>query len=297
MSSIFYKIKLVWGNTQNPIDLLIYYFGIKKETTCKLKYDMGQFKLNPKNKYLLGRNVAVLDYLIKNNEHEKLEQFKNLVNSLNDEYIDINGIKFVDNVYSSVLWEYFLDFPYLDGELKGRTVIDIGANIGDTALHMANKGAFVHAFEPVPQIFKFAERNIEINSNLKKMIKLYNYAIGVDGFIDIFIESLEQNTSANSFIKSGEKIEVQSYSIETIMEKFSIKPDILKMDCEGAEYTIIENSDLSMFNKIILEYHQKFVGTPYNILVERLEEMGFNVIVEENSEFKKEDFGFIIATK
>lgn len=292
------NFRVIYNNTQNPIELFFYYMNIKKETECKLKYNMGKFNLNRTNKYLLGRNVVALDYLIKNNKKEKLEHFKNLIKSLDDEYADINGVKFYNDQNSGVFWEYFQEYPYLDVDLKNRTVIDIGANIGDSSLLIANEKAEVYAFEPVPMTFELAKKNIELNQNLKNRIHLYNLAIGdEDGTIEIFIESLEKSNTANSFIQTGEKIEVKCYTIETILKKFSITPDILKMDCEGAEYQIIEKSDLSMFNTIILEYHQKFVGISYKVLVEKLEEMGFNVEVLENSEYKKDEIGFIIANK
>ena len=283
--------------TKNPIELGLFYFNQKDEVTCYLKDDFGSFELNQENKYKLGASLFTIDEIKESNDDTKKELFKKFIESYNEEYLDVDGVKFHGGKNELVLYEYFSPCPYYD-DLNGRTVFDVGGNIGDTALFMAKEGATVYSFEPVPEIYQLAKKNIEINPDLKDKIHMFNYAIDdKDGEIELFMESMEKNPSISSFTKVGKKITVTSYSIESALKKFNIKPDILKMDCEGSEYNIVLNSDLSMFNRIILEYHEKFVGTPYNVLVERLEDMGFEVTVLKISQYKLNEFGFILAKK
>lgn len=67
--------------------------------------------------------------------------------------------------------------------------------------------------------------------------------------------------------------EVDMYSLETIMKKYGVNSGILKMDCEGCEYHLLEekNEIISKFSQIQIEYHYG-----YEKLVNKLNECGFN---------------------
>lgn len=80
------------------------------------------------------------------------------------------------------------------------------------------------------------------------------------------------------FNESDKKIEVEAITINDIINEFQIKPDVLKIDCEGCEVGIIKNSDLSMFSEIIMEYHTNFTSVPEETLIKILEKQGFNLI-------------------
>ncbi len=56
--------------------------------------------------------------------------------------------------------------------------MDIGGNIGDTALFFAKAGADVISFEPVKHLYDLAVKNVEINEDVKNKIILVNKAIG-----------------------------------------------------------------------------------------------------------------------
>ncbi len=246
----------------------------------------------------MGRVLYSIDQIETNNLNDKKEEFKNFLKQLDQEIISLNNVKFYNNEFSSILWEYFTDNPFLEGNFENRTVIDIGANIADTPLFLAQEGATVFAFEPVPETYEMGKENIELNPDLKNNIHMYNNAIsGENEFIKIYTETNEDSAGANSFIKTEKWIEIEAFTIKQIIEKFNIKPDILKMDCEGAEYSIIKKSDLSCFKKIMLEYHEKFVDIPYQVLVTDLEKMGFKVSVKSFHPYNLNEFGFIIATK
>lgn len=70
-------------------------------------------------------------------------------------------------------------------------------------------------------------------------------------------------------------MEVQVYSLNTIVRTFGIVNGVLKADREGCEYELFKTSTddtLSKFSQIILEYHYG-----YRELVRRLKEAGFKV--------------------
>ncbi len=128
---------------------------------------------------------------------------------------------------------------------KGNTIIDIGANIGAFCLQVWKYGRTI-AFEPEPHNFKILEMNIALN-NAK--IEIHNQAVGKKGF------SLIDNGSGHSQINRpvGSKVEV--VSLDDI--KFD-KCDLLKMDCEGGEYDIVEYTSDETWEKVdrlIGEFH------------------------------------------
>ena len=90
-------------------------------------------------------------------------------------------------------------------------------------------------------------------------------------------------TSASIFGQSGDKdvIRVECESLAGIMESFSLDfIDILKLDCEGAEYDILYNTPDVILNKIgsiAMETHQgNSKGESRADLESFLAEKGFN---------------------
>ncbi len=63
--------------------------------------------------------------------------------------------------------------------IKGRTVLDIGANIGNHTLYYLNEcnAQLVYSFEPVDDVFQFLKKNIEVN-HLSDKVHLVNAAVG-----------------------------------------------------------------------------------------------------------------------
>ncbi|QXJ31883.1 FkbM family methyltransferase [Saccharolobus shibatae] len=77
-------------------------------------------------------------------------------------------------------WGIFENFclKQYDIDVKDREVVDIGANVGDSAIYFAAKGASrVYAFEPLPSIYEVASQNVKIN-NVQNKITLINAAVG-----------------------------------------------------------------------------------------------------------------------
>ncbi|KZX16015.1 methyltransferase domain protein [Methanobrevibacter cuticularis] len=172
------------------------------------------------------------------------------------------------------------------GGKSDKVVIDVGANVGDSALFFANKGYNVIGFEPVHSFYEVALKNIKLNPNLEKRIKLINKGVS-DKKETIHINyNFVGDGGASSFGESLYECEVETLTIKDILNEFNIKnPYLLKMDCEGCENPIICNCDLSMFDKIIFEYHTILTGLCHEKLVDRLEKQGFKISkIEGNKE-------------
>lgn len=161
-----------------------------------------------------------------------------------------------------------------------KIVIDVGANLGDSSLFFAKKGFKVIGFEPLNEVYEIALENIKLN-NLEGKITLVNKGVGAKkGFIQLYYNDINSSLSATTTkpIKINTKKRVEVTTIDEIIKEYALENlFLLKMDCEGCEFEIISNSNLSMFKEIVFEYHTFLSGIKYNQLTDKLEKEGFNI--------------------
>ncbi|WP_428326208.1 FkbM family methyltransferase [Nitrosopumilus sp.] len=137
-------------------------------------------------------------------------------------------------------------------------IIDVGAHVGLFALYASQfcKKGKILCFEPVKENFQLLQENIKMNKLTN--ILLYNKAVSAkDEKIKIF---LDENDSAahNIFEKKDRFEEIESVSIQTIIEDNNLEECNIKLDCEGAEFEILKNlskNHIKIIKKICLEYH------------------------------------------
>jgi len=149
----------------------------------------------------------------------------------------------------------FEDYKFLNP--KDEVIIDIGANIGDSPIYFCVEGAKkVIALEPYPYTFKLLSENININGCTDKIIPL-NAGYGKDGLIRIdesFIPNISFDLKES---KDGKGRLINLYSLKTILSMFDVKDAVLKMDCEGCEYNLLNEDRYTIrrFKRIQIEYH------------------------------------------
>jgi FkbM family methyltransferase len=136
-----------------------------------------------------------------------------------------------------VMWEirndYDLDsIPFEEGDV----VVDIGAHVGVVSIYLAKKyGVECYAYEPVKENYDRLLGNIEGN----EVEEVYPKRLAVTGDgRDIKIQPTKGNSGGANIY--GEGVEVPSTTLEQIMDSVGGKVKLLKIDCEGAEYEIIE---------------------------------------------------------
>ncbi len=156
--------------------------------------------------------------------------------------------------------EIFMEDAYLTGlenELQENPIIvDIGANAGFFTIFAASvfKGARVLAYEPIPSNFAQLKRNKDVNPDAD--ITVFNEAVsGSTGFITLAYDPEDSFTTSASIIERNDgqdgRIEVPSIDITGLFEKMGIeKCDLIKIDCEGAEYEILYSCPDDTLNKI-----------------------------------------------
>jgi len=158
---------------------------------------------------------------------------------------------------------------------ENEIVVDIGANIGDSSIYFAlNRAKHVIALEPYPSTFNLAVQNIKVN-NLNDKITILNSGYGKASEI-VKVDEKRINTGSTILIPSNEGKEVKLYSLEMLINEFDIKDAVLKMDCEGCEYNILNEDDvvLKKFKRIVLEFHYG-----YKNIESKLKHAGFSTEV------------------
>lgn len=149
---------------------------------------------------------------------------------------------------------------------KGKIVLDVGANIGDTALYFASKGVkHVFALEPFSEPYKMLLNNIKRNQ-LASIITPIKKGVGFkDAILDVPFRAnasggnsitLRQENSSKSTYNNIETVE--TLSAKNLFEVTG-RVDLIKMDCEGCEYELLGCDDLLTKlspEKIYIEYHK-----------------------------------------
>jgi FkbM family methyltransferase len=202
-----------------------------------------------------------------------------------------NGTKFIlrnnfDDL--SVVNDVFITKPYhiyLQSIRQGGTVIDIGANIGAFSILAAkeNKQVKVYSLEPFPDNFKMLTNNIKIN-NLSNQISPIMCAVSSkNGFADMHISDSPLGHSICAK-KSSKHIKVETVSLTDFIRKNNLKRiDYLKVDCEGAEWAIVNSlskSDFAKIRRIALEYHEEYNLGKSEDIKKILERNGFVVYLK-----------------
>ncbi len=201
-------------------------------------------------------------------------------------YLLRNGIKIKtnDTVDSATIAVVFFKKDY--GTVQDHSlVVDIGANIGAYSLFSSATAAdsLTYALEPMPGTYRLFLENIRLN-NLEKKIIPFNAAIGgQSGRRKLFIQ---QGSPFNSLYPGGNEgtsVEINCISLRDFFDQNDIKRcDMLKIDCEGAEYEILYATPkeyLDRIGEIRMEYHGAPSGSGYTIggLVSFLQQRGFQV--------------------
>jgi FkbM family methyltransferase len=167
----------------------------------------------------------------------------------------------------------------------GWRVVDVGANIGVFALWAERLGAEVTAFEPEPRTFASLVSNVA-----GRRVSPRQAALAGQGGRDLrlYLSELDstRNTLLGKEIESGEPLrDFVDVPTVTLADVVGSGCDLLKLDCEGAEFEALLGADddtLRRAQRIILEFH-RFAGSP-DVLVDRLADAGMKAAVLEEIE-------------
>jgi len=165
-------------------------------------------------------------------------------------YFTANGH---DSIANIIYWKGLRRFEgetidlFLKLAKKSRIIFDIGANTGIFALlsSIYYPEHTTYAFEPLPRVFDYLKKNMEIN-NLHNL-KILPYAISnYNGKIKLYVTNspIPSNSSTlKEFREFSEEIFVKAITLDNFKtEKKLSKIDLIKIDTEATEHLVFQGS-------------------------------------------------------
>jgi FkbM family methyltransferase len=140
---------------------------------------------------------------------------------------------------------------YLLPNMKPKIVFDIGANVGVVSVLLANiyPEAKIFAFEPVPSNFEILLKNAHPYPNINPV----EYALSDhSGWANIHVSDDPRNEGGYSVAIACDREEPIRVGLLDTQEAFSNfgVPELIKIDCEGAEHSILGYLDRDQLEQI-----------------------------------------------
>lgn len=153
---------------------------------------------------------------------------------------------------------------YLPDALKPGVILDIGSNIGTSILffHERFPDAKIYGFEPHPETFRILEKNVAGIPS----VRIFNYGLGAaNADVSVPFDGADFSRFTLAKLSGGEwsgplspTACVVKHAGEVVNGLGLTKVDLIKIDCEGAEYDVLTSlpSDLlSQCKWIVGEMH------------------------------------------
>lgn len=204
---------------------------------------------------------AIPDQLIVNHQKIKLNLPKSQAGMLS-EVIEI----ILDDCYHLSTWQ-----KKLNSDVK---ILDIGGNVGLFSLVARQffPEATIHSYEPNHTLESYLKYHANIGH-----FDYFMEAVGAnDGYITLDLS--EKGASPNSMSRIDQNGNIPMLSFEKAIEKLGGKIDLLKMDCEGAEWDILPASEAwQKVDNLELEYHLFSKKHTLKKIKKMIEELGFKI--------------------
>lgn len=165
---------------------------------------------------------------------------------------------------------------------------DIGANVGWYSLFASKlmPQGTIYAVEPIPETYKALRYNVQLN-NATNIIPL-SYAI-TDQSGTVLMEYTLQNSGFSHLKTDGtsyqDTIPVESITLDELTSHLGINPNVIKIDCEGAEPLILAGGKSTLTHKelqyLIIEINSSTLHRlkhSANNLISLLHDYGFLVM-------------------
>ena len=174
-----------------------------------------------------------------------------------------------------IMKEVFIEKDYNLLSKESFVVFDIGMNIGISSFFFAlNKNVEkIYSFEPVVTTYNQALYNLELNKSYSHKIEAFNFGLGGSSRVEKVLYNSQAKGNCGIRMESSlvvdrdnaKEIEISIKNISEIipglMAKHPAQQKVLKIDCEGAEYEILQKlNDANLLvdiDVLLIEWHDK----------------------------------------
>ncbi len=217
-------------------------------------------------------------------------------------------------IYNSVVTQNEYRLPNELG--RDTVVVDIGAHIGSFSHLALTRGAgSLFGFEPEPSNYACARRNL---APFGVGVHLFNHAVWRSDIpgqrLPFYASSDRANGGGGTLIweTDGPLVEAVPFDeiVDAVSQRGACRIDVLKIDCEGAEFPILLTSRLlDRIDRIVGEYHELRAQLPSHVripgydefsiegLAAGLERAGFTVTWERQATAMFGDLGLFFAER
>lgn len=181
---------------------------------------------------------------------------------------------------------------------KNLDAINVGANIGLYANLLANylgPDQKVLAIEPTHHAYNLLIRNAERNNNTGKIVPFNGLASSKKGYFNLnVIQGKEEYASVGNLVHSSIEgheaisVKVKGETLDDLVDKYKIKPGIIVIDAEGAEFEVLNGSKsiIKKFRPIIISEVDDFLleeqKSSSKEIIEFLKGLNYKVMNVEN---------------
>ncbi len=133
---------------------------------------------------------------------------------------------------------------YLPLALDPKVILDVGSNIGASVLYFHERfpSAKIYGFEPHPETFRILQANVDAIPS----VEVFNYALGAeDAGISVVFDGIDFSGFVAKPTSAGTRGGATTTECEVkhageVMRNLGLdRVDLIKIDCEGAEYDIL----------------------------------------------------------
>jgi len=155
---------------------------------------------------------------------------------------------------------------------KPKTILDIGANVGLFSLWAAHhfRDATVHAYEPNPNAAPFLRANL-----VYLPVEIFLTGLGSKSGRAAVMDHADPRLASTAICEGG-RIVIES--LATAINRLNGHVDLMKIDCEGAEWDLMKDREsFSRVRSIRMEYHL-INGKTLNDFSNTVAGLGFTIV-------------------
>lgn len=205
----------------------------------------------------------------------------------------ITGVRFVVSSGMGATYAWGVDAmnqSFLAEKVKpGSVVYDVGANRGQMALYfsrLVGTSGKVFSFEPAPDNFVLLEKNLGLNASASN-VKAFKLALSADNKPRVFCYDNQDHTMG-TFVDKITKLEtwtnqfeVRCDTLDHLLSTGLPKPDLIKIDVEGAGAEVLKGAENTLRTHrpmIYMEVHASRTEAPEWEALQRLKnDFGYHV--------------------